>query len=113
MIAKALRLLRTRKGLTQAAACRGEGAPDSRTLSVWENGRKTPSLRLLSAYLTSLDLDFRDLQGALDQVQGTVPKGLQDGLARLEQRLGELERHLGLERPGDGAAGDGASGLSG
>ena len=41
--------------------------------------------------------------GSQSQIQGTVPKSLQDRLARLEQRLGELERHLGLERPGDGA----------
>lgn len=110
MIAEALRLLRTRKGLTQAAACRGEGAPDFRTLSSWEGRRKTPTLRLLRAYLSSMDLDFRDLQEALDQVEGTASKRVRAGLASLEHRLGEVERHLGLEQPGDDGLGLGADG---
>ncbi len=59
MIAEALRLLRTRMGLTQAAAAKRQGAPDCRTLSFWENRRRVPSLHLLRRYLTSLDLDFR------------------------------------------------------
>ena len=95
-IAEALRLLRTRQGLTQTAASKREGAPDFRTLSHWETRRKMPSLLLLHRYLTSLGLDFRDLQESLDQVEGNVPKRLQDGLEKLEQRLGELERHVGL-----------------
>ncbi len=91
-----MRLLRTRQGLTQAAASQREGSPDFRTLSCWENGKKMPSLRLLRAYLTSLGLDFGDLQEALHQVEGTAPKILQDGLERLEHRLGAIEQLLGL-----------------
>lgn len=96
-IAEALRLIRSRQGLTQAAAAKRQGAPDYRTLSQWENQRKMPSLALLRTYLESMGLDFRDLQGALDQVEGKVPKRLQDGLERLEVRVGEIERHLGVE----------------
>ncbi len=57
-IAEALRLLRTRRGLTQTAASRGEGAPDFRSVSQWETCRKMPSLKLLIGYLASLGLDF-------------------------------------------------------
>ncbi len=64
-IAEALRLLRSRQGLTQAAASRREGAPDFRTLSHWETRRKMPSLKLLHGYLGSRGLDFYDLQDAL------------------------------------------------
>ena len=46
-IGEALRLLRTRHGLTQADASKREGAPGFRSLSDWENGRKTPNLKLL------------------------------------------------------------------
>ncbi len=96
MFAEALRLLRTREGLTQTAASKREGAPDFRTLSQWETRRKKPSLVLLRRYLTSMDLDFCDLQEALHQVEGTAPKRLQDALKRLEHRVGELERHFGF-----------------
>ncbi len=96
-IAEALRLLRTRKGLTQIAASKRKGAPDFRTLSHWENQRKLPSFKLLYNYLASLNLDFRDLQAALDQVEGKVPKRLQDGLERLDHRVGEIEQQLGHE----------------
>ncbi len=96
-IAEALRLLRTRENLTQTAASKRKGAPDFRTLSHWETRRKMPSLKLLYGYLTSLGLDFCDLQEALHQVEGAAPKRLQDGLERLDHRVGELERHLGLE----------------
>ena len=109
-IAEALRLLRTRQRLTQTAAAKLEGAPDVRTLSHWETGRKLPSLGLLRSYLTSLDLDFRDLQEALDQVEGNAPKRLRDGLERLEHRVGELEQHLGLgAAPGGEEVGEAAS----
>ncbi len=76
-IAEALRLLRTRKGLTQTAASKREGAPDFRTLSHWETRRKMPSLKLLNGYLLSLGLDFHDLQDALDQIEGRTPKRLE------------------------------------
>ncbi len=46
-IAEALRLLRTRAGLTQIAASKRKGAPDFRTLARWETRRKLPSFRLL------------------------------------------------------------------
>ncbi len=108
-MAEALRLLRTRKGLTQTAASKRQGAPDFRTLSHWETRRKLPSLKLLRSYLTSLDLDFSDLQEALNQVEGTAPKRLQDGLDRLKHRVAELERHMKLppaRRSGAAAAPD-------
>ncbi len=44
-----------------------------------------------------MGLDFCDLQEALHQVEGTAPKRLQDGLERLERRVGELERRVGVE----------------
>ena len=91
-IAEALRLLRTREGLTQTAASKREGAPDFRTLSHWETRRKMPSLKLLSGYLLSLGLDFHDLQDALDQIEGKTPK-------RLE--LADKLLNEGLERLGD------------
>ncbi len=95
-VAEALRLLRIRKRLTQTAASKLDGAPDFRTLSHWETGRKYPSVKLLRSYLDCLDLDFRDLQGALEQIEGTGPKRLRDGLEQLEQRVGEIEKRLGV-----------------
>ncbi len=104
-IAEALRLLRTREGLTQTAASKRPGAPDFRTLSHWETRRKMPSLKLLHGYLMSLDLDFYDLQDALYEVQAPPPTGLRGEIEKLDQRVGELERQLRLappaERPGD------------
>lgn len=126
-IAEALRLLRTREGLTQTAASKREGAPDFRTLSHWETRRKMPSLKLLAGYLGSLGLDFHDLQDALDQIEGKTPKRLEladkllnEGLEKLGgdpefcrrvssslgrgvgPRLDELERRIRqLERPED------------
>ncbi len=97
MFAEALRLLRTRKGLTQTAASKREGAPNFRTLSQWETRRKQPSVKLLRAYLTSLDLDFCDLQEALDQVEGRVPRRVGDGMEDLRQRLAALERRFEQE----------------
>lgn len=91
-IAEALRLLRTREGLTQTAASKREGAPDFRTLSHWETRRKLPSLKLLAGYLRSLGLDFHDLQDALDQIEGKTPK-------RLE--LADKLLNEGLEKLGD------------
>ena len=118
-VAEALRLLRTREGLTQTAASKREGAPDFRTLSHWETRRKMPSLKLLDAYLRSMGFDFHDLQDALDQIEGKTPKRLEladkllrDGLeslgtdpefcrqvsssleAGVGSRLDELERRM-------------------
>ncbi len=92
-IAEALRLIRTHLGLTQTVATMGAGAPDFRTLSHWETGRKTPSLKLLYRYLLSLGLNFRDLQDALDIVRGKAPRRIDEQ----ERRLLQLE--VG-DRPG-------------
>ncbi len=109
LIAEALRLLRTRRGLTQTAAGRLDGAPDFRTLSHWETRRKQPSLRLLTGYLDALGFDYHDLQDALDQVgalgttAGQIDElgGQVDRLARavediVERRMVVLERRLEL-----------------
>ncbi len=89
-IAEALRLLRTREGLTQTAASKREGAPDFRTLSHWETRRKLPSMKLLAGYLSSLELDFHDLQDALDQIEGKVPKRLELAEKLLMEGVDEL-----------------------
>ncbi len=89
-IADALRLLRTREGLTQTAASKREGAPDFRTLSHWETRRKMPSLKLLGAYLLSLGFDFHDLQDALDQIEGKTPKRLEQADILLRDGLEKL-----------------------
>ena len=89
-IAEALRLLRTREGLTQTAASKREGAPDFRTLSHWETRRKLPSMKLLAGYLSSLGLDFHDLQDALDQIEGKVPKRLELAEKLLMEGVDEL-----------------------
>ncbi len=94
-IADALRLLRTRAGLTQTAASKRPGAPDFRTLSHWETRRKQPSLRLLHGYLESLGLDFGGLQEALDQITGREPQATREAgarFSRIEKRLSALER---------------------
>ena len=91
-IAEALRLIRTRQGLTQTAASKREGAPDLRTLSHWETRRKMPSLKLLDRYLRSLGLDCCDLQEALDQVDGTAFERRRSELEGVEQRLVDHER---------------------
>ena len=93
----ALRLLRSRQKLTQAAASRRDGAPNFASLSHWENGRKVPSLKLLYTYLQSLGLDLSDLQEALDRVAGVPPIGRREAIARLERRIEELERRVGLD----------------
>ncbi len=90
-------MLRTRQGLTQTAVAKRDGTPDFRTLSHWENRRRQPGAVKLRSYLVSMGLDFHDLQEALDQVEGAVPKRVQDGLAELGERIEALERHLGLE----------------
>lgn len=122
-IAEALRLLRTREGLTQTAASKREGAPDFRTLSHWETQRKMPSLKLLDGYLRSMGHDFHELQDALDLIEGKAPKpvrdglkGLRDGLEGLGHRVDDLERRLqgieaaGEEEPDPGEASDVAAG---
>ncbi len=91
-IGAALRLIRTRQGLTQVAASKLEGAADFRTLSHWETGRKLPSLRLLMPYLRALGVDLIDLQAALDQVQGGPGRtATAERLAGLAARVHLLE----------------------
>ncbi len=106
-IAAALHELRKGRGIkTQTAAGQLPGAPDFRTLSHWETGRKDPSLPLLRGYLAALGLDFHDLQDAIDQVDGTAERrlaklgGQVDRLARVAEDIGErrlpvLERRSG------------------
>ena len=48
------------------------------------------------ALIPASQAGFHDLQEALDQIEGRIPKRLQDGLERLEDRFGELERCLAL-----------------
>ena len=95
-IGDALRLLRTRIGLTQTAAARRPGAPDFRTLSHWETARKNPSFVKLHSYLEALGLDLRNLQEALDQIVGRPTPRVEDLATRienLEHRVTELETH--------------------
>ena len=103
-IAEALRLLRIRQGLTQTAASKREGAPDYRTLSQWESSRKLPSLKILVEYLKSLELDFYDLQEAMDQVAGrpTRPvrlamEAIRDEVTELGDRVSRLEVGAGKD----------------
>ncbi len=91
-IAEALRLLRTREGLTQTAASKRPEAPDFRTLSHWETRRKMPSLKLLDGYLRSLGRDFHDLQDALDQIEGKTPKRLELADKLLREGLEKVAR---------------------
>ncbi len=49
-----------------------------------------PSLRLLASYLRSLGLDFHDLQDALDQIEGKIPKGLELADTLLNEGLEKL-----------------------
>ena len=106
-IAEALRLLRTREGLTQTAASKRKGAPDFRTLSHWETRRKRPSIKLLDSYLKSLGRDFHDLQEALDLVEGKSPRPVRDGLDALRSRMDDLEQRLKrIEAAGVGEASD-------
>ncbi len=109
-IAEALRLIRTRRGLTQTAFSKLPGAPDFRTLSHWETGRKVPSLRLLFQFLTAAGLDFRDLQDVFDQLEGRIAEGLETRLStiggkvteargegdRTAESLAEVERRLAV-----------------
>ena len=94
-ISEALRSIRRRKKLTQAAAGRLPGAPDFRVISHWETGRTVPSLHLLINYLASLGLDFHDFQDALDQASGSV---LSETIARqfgaIEERLVAMENAI-------------------
>ncbi|MCP3962326.1 MAG: hypothetical protein GY719_31165 [bacterium] len=103
LIAEALRLLRTRRGLTQAAAAKPQEAPDFRTLSHWETRHKTPSLKLLDRYLQSLGFDFCDLQEALDLAEGRAPKQVREELKGLRGQVTDHEeRLLRLEVGGNG-----------
>ncbi len=107
----ALRELRMAQGVrTQTAAGQLPGAPDFRTLSHWETGRKDPSLPLLRSYLTALGLDFHDLQDAIDQADGSTERrfeklgGQVDRLARVAEDIGERRLPVVERRSGRIAA---------
>ena len=51
-------------------------------------------MRLLRSYLASLNLDFYDLQEAMDQVEGRAPRRVRDGMKHLRRRVETLERLL-------------------
>ncbi len=93
-IADALRLLRGREELTQVEAAKRAGVPDFRTLSHWETGRKHPGAKLLYKYLRGLDLDFCDLQDALNELDEPALTGCRMEIERLGRRVAALERQL-------------------
>lgn len=93
-IGEALRLIRTRMGLTQKAAGRRPGAPDDRSISHWETGKKEPSLKMLFRYLVSLGLDLYDLQEAIDHLEGRTSRELTNSMVKFERRLVKVEREL-------------------
>ena len=109
----AMRALRQRAKLTQqevADIVREAGAAKTTAsmVSLWESGEQTPSVDSLMAFLTALDVDFRDLQKALEVVAqaeaaGTSAKELLREFRRrghermaaddeLAERVRELER---------------------
>ncbi len=47
-------------------------------------------MKLLAGYLSSLGLDFHDLQDSLDQIEGKVPKRLEMTEKLLEEGLEKL-----------------------
>ena len=108
-IAEALRLLRTREGLTQTAASKREGAPDFRTLSHWETRRKMPSLKLLDGYMRSMGFDFHDLQDALDLIEGKTPKRLELADKMLREGVEELGTDPEFLRQVSRSLGDGVA----
>ena len=89
-VGPALRLIRGRLGLDQSEI-EARGGPSHGVISNWENGRKIPSLTLLAKYLVALELDFHDLQDALDQITQS-PGGLRRRVVAIERRLSVLER---------------------
>ncbi len=101
LIAEALRLLRGREGLTQVEAAKRAGVPDCRTLSHWETGRKVPGVKLLYKYLRGLDLDFCDLQDAVNELEGPTSTGCRMELEHLARRVALLERQLEVGSGGE------------
>lgn len=67
-LGKALRLLRHRQNVPQAAVSDRAGLTKA-MLSCYETGAQLPSMPSLAATLKALHADFHDLQDALDQVQ--------------------------------------------
>jgi len=72
-IGPALRLLRERKGMRQKELADRAGIMKGMASS-YETGRQYPSLETLVRILETLEVDFADLQGALDAVRGAEPK---------------------------------------
>jgi transcriptional regulator with XRE-family HTH domain len=106
-IGQALRLLRERKGIRQKELADRAGIMKGMASS-YETGRQNPSLETLVRILETLEVDFVDLQGALDAVRGVEPKlRLPAGLpespeADRERRIGkavlELVAAFGIDR---------------
>ena len=72
-IGPALRLLRERKGLRQKELADRAGIMKGKASS-YETGRQYPSLETLLRILETLEVDFADLQSALDAIRGLDPK---------------------------------------
>lgn len=99
-LGKALRLLRSRAGLSQEQVSEGRDAPTQSQISAWEGGEQQPSVTNLFAYLSVLGCDFGDLQWAMDACRTTESVDrAQSLLERIEQisaTVAELERSSDL-----------------
>jgi len=92
-IGSALRLLRESKGMRQKELADRAGIMKGMASS-YETGRQYPSLETLVRILNTLEVDFADLQGALDAVRGAEPKSrLPAGIA--ESHEADRERRIG------------------
>jgi transcriptional regulator with XRE-family HTH domain len=105
-IGPALRLLRERKGMRQKELADRAGIMKGMASS-YETGRQHPSLETLVRILETLELDFADLQAALDAVRGTEPKRPSASVTEVaaadrERRIGkavlELVAAFGIDR---------------
>jgi transcriptional regulator with XRE-family HTH domain len=72
-IGPAIRLLRERKGMLQRELADRAGIMKGMASS-YETGRQYPALETLVKILETLEVDFADLQVALDAVRGVEPK---------------------------------------
>lgn len=112
-IGPAIRLLRERKGMRQKELADRAGIMKGMASS-YETGRQYPALETLMRILETLEVDFADLQAALDAVRGVAPKGRPASLAEnletdRERRIGkavlELASALGIKAGGLGGEG--------
>jgi transcriptional regulator with XRE-family HTH domain len=74
---KALRLLRSRRHLTQTVVAETAGITKA-MLSAYERGTHLPSLPSLAPVLNVLHGDLHDLQDVLDEVEGLPPRRRSD-----------------------------------